>query len=114
MSVPDSRALHEEYERELVGFVELVRSGAAFSEQATAERLSIRLVGVLMSLLRRHRVDQRGRCSICRRSSGKWWRLWPKRTTCTVHAALDLALRQPERFVLAGITENRPHLRGTS
>ena len=45
MSVSDPRTLQEEYERELADIVESVRSGAAFSDQVTAERLLIRLVG---------------------------------------------------------------------
>ena len=45
MSVSDPRILQEEYERELADIVESVRSGAAFSDQVTAERLLIRLVG---------------------------------------------------------------------
>jgi len=49
-----------------------------------------------------HRVDERGRCWFCW-TAPRGWRLWPKRTTCTVHSALSFCLRQPERFVLSVI-----------
>jgi hypothetical protein len=103
--VSDPRRLQEEYERELADFVEAVRSGEAFSDQAVAERLSIRLVGALLPLQQCHRVDHLGRCSICR-ATPRWWWPWPKRVPCTVHAALRFALRQPARFVLSTITGN--------
>lgn len=99
----DPRILQEGYERELAAFVESVRSGEAFDDQATAERLSIRLVGALLWLQQCHRVDRHGRCPICR-ATPRWWWPWPKRVPCTVHAALGFALRQPERFVLSALT----------
>lgn len=105
MSVSDPCILQGEYERELADFVESVRSGEAFSDQATAERLSIRLVGALLWLQQRHKVDEHGRCSICR-AAPCWWWPWPKRVPCTVHAALGFALRQPARLVLSAITGN--------
>jgi hypothetical protein len=113
VSVSDPRRLQEEYERELVAFVESVRCGEAFSDQATAERWSIRLVGALLPLQQRHRVDARGRCPICR-AAPRWWRPWPKRVPCTVHAAVGFALRQPARFVLAAITDNPATIRDWS
>jgi hypothetical protein len=113
VSVSDPRILQEEYERELADIVESVRSGAAFSDQVTAERLLIRLVGAWLRLQQLHRVDRHGRCLICR-AIPRWWRPWPKRVFCTVHAALGFALRQPERFVLSVITENAATVRSQS
>jgi hypothetical protein len=113
MSVSAPRRLQEEYERELAAFVESVRSGEAFSDQATAERLSIRLVGALLSLQQHHCVDRHGRCPICR-ATPRWWWPWPKRVPCTVHAALRFALRQPARFVSSTITGNPARAGGRS
>ena len=113
MSVSDPRIVQEEYERELAEFVESVGSGAAFSDQATAERLLIRLLGALLWLQQCHRVDRHGRCPICR-ATPCWWWPWPKRVPCTVHAALGFALRQPARFVLSAITENTARAGGRS
>jgi hypothetical protein len=113
VSVPDPRTLQEEYEQELAAFVESVRSGTAFDDQATAERLSIRLVGALLPLQQHHRVDHRGRCPICR-ATPRWWWPWPKRVPCTVHAALGFALRQPARFVLPAITDKPATVRSRS
>jgi hypothetical protein len=109
----DPRRLQEEYERELADFVESVRSGEAFSDQTTAERLSIRLIGALLWLQQCHRVDRHGRCPICRAIPGWWWP-WPKRVPCTVHAALGFALRQPAKFVLSAITSNPATVRSRS
>ena len=109
----DPRISQEEYERELAAFVESVRSGEAFSDQATAERWSIRLVGALLRLQQCHRVDRHGRCPICR-ATPRWWSPWPKRVPCTVHSALSFHLRQPERFVLPVITGNAATVEGRS
>lgn len=80
-------ALHDSYGQQLAAMLELVRSGDAFSKPTTAQRLSVRLVGVLMRLHEAHQVDDHGRCSICWPRPGRWWRPWPCRATCTVHAA---------------------------
>jgi hypothetical protein len=72
------------YGRELVAMLELVRSGRAFKERATAERLSFRLVGVLTRAYEDHEVDEHGRCLICR--PRMWWP-WPRRAAGTVRAA---------------------------
>jgi hypothetical protein len=113
VSIPDPTTLYEEYRRELAEFVELVRTGKAFSDRAAAERLAVRLVGALTHLHMRHRVDERGRCSTCRSVARAWWP-WPKRITCTVYSALGASLRQPERFVLAVITDYAAAVRGRS
>lgn len=80
-------ALHDAYGRQLAAMLELVRSGEAFTEPITAERLSLRLVGVLTRLHEAHQVDNQGRCSICLPRPRRWWRLWPRRAACTVHDA---------------------------
>lgn len=90
-------ALHETYGRELAGLLELVCSGEAFSEPATAERLSVRLVGVLTRLHDGHQVDEHGRCSICWSCSRRWWRPWPRRAACTVHAAFAFDLPHADK-----------------
>lgn len=90
-------ALHETYRQQLADMLELVRSGEAFSEPATAERLSIRLVGVLTRLHDGHQVDDHGRCSICWPRPRRWWRPWPQRAACTVHAAFAFHLPQPDK-----------------
>jgi hypothetical protein len=73
------------YGRELVAMLELVCSGRAFKERATAEWLSFRLVGGLTRAYEDHEVDQHGRCLICR--PRMWWP-WPRRAACTVRARL--------------------------
>jgi hypothetical protein len=66
----------------------------------------VRSLGALVRLQQQlHRVDERGRCSICR-TIPRGWRRWPKHTTCIVDNALSFYLHQPERFVLSVITEN--------
>lgn len=92
VNAPDALALHEAYGRELANMLELIRTGEALSQPATAQRLSIRLVGVLIRLHEGHQVDQRGQCSICWPPPRRCWRPWPRRTSCTVHAALGAYL----------------------
>jgi hypothetical protein len=79
--------LHNTYGQQLAALVELIRSGQAFTEPTTAERLLLPLVGVLTQVHQEHQVDNYGRCSICR-ATPRAWRPWPRRTACTVHAAL--------------------------
>lgn len=112
MSASDPRTLHEAYGRELAEFVEMVRTGKAFCDQTTAERIVMRLLGALLSLQQRHQVDAHGRCPICRAAPSAWWWPWPRRSTCTVHTALGFHLGQPDRFILAAITNNANTARG--
>lgn len=65
--------------------LELISSGRAFTERTTTERLSFRLVGVLTQVYEKHDPGEHGRCLICR--PRRWWQPWPRRATCTVHAA---------------------------
>lgn len=95
-------ALHEAYGRELADMLELVRSGEAFSKPVTAERLSLRLVGVLTRLHEGHQVDDHGRCEICWPRPRKWWRPWPSRAACTVHAAFGAYLTEADKPGLRG------------
>jgi hypothetical protein len=107
MSMLDPRMVHEAYTRALIGLVDEIVAGgvpAVVLDQATAERWLIRLVGVLVWLQERHRVDGRGRCSICRAAPAVWWP-WPRRSACTVFTALSLYLHESARFVLAALTD---------
>lgn len=92
LTLPAAR--HETYGRELAHMLELICSGEAFDEPITAERLLVRLVSVLTQLHEGHQVDDHGRCSICRPRSHRWWRPWPRRAACTVHAAFASYLAQ--------------------
>lgn len=85
VSAPDALTLHESYGRQLADMLELVRTAEAFSQPVTAQRLSIRLIGVLTRLHEAHQVDKRGRCSICWPHPRRWWRPWPRHALCTVH-----------------------------
>ena len=106
MALPDPRTVHEANTRELTRLLDEIVAGdpAVALDQATAERWLVRLIGMLMLLQQRHRVDGRGRCVICWAIPRAWWRPWPRRSTCTVHTALSLYLRQPE-LVLATLTD---------
>lgn len=83
------------YGRELASMVDLIRSGRAFAEPATAERLSFRLVAVLDQVYEKHNPDEHGQCLICR-PSPRWWRLWPRRAACTVHGAFAHHIPAPD------------------
>jgi hypothetical protein len=78
--------LHDSFGQQLAAMLELLRSGEAFSDPITAERLFMCLVAVLTRLHEEHQVDNHGRCSPCRPRPRRWWP-WPRRTVCTVHAA---------------------------
>jgi hypothetical protein len=112
MSASDPRTLHDAYGRKLAEFVEMVRTGKAFSDQTTAERILMRLLGTLLSLQQCHQVDAHGRCSVCRTAPRTGWWPWPRRSTCTVHTALRFHLGQPDQFILAAITNNANTARG--
>lgn len=104
---PSPVALQKMYGRELAELLDKILAGevpAVVVDQATAERWLLRLAGALMRLQQRHRVDHRGRCSICWPVPRAWWRPWLRRATCTVHTALGFYLGQPERFVFPAIT----------
>ena len=106
-------ALHEAFSQELAKLLDAVLAGDLVTDWASVERRVVRALGALMRLQRCHRVDRRGRCPICR-ATLRWWWPWPKRVSCTVHAALGFHLRQPERFVLSVITGNAATVEGRS
>jgi hypothetical protein len=112
VSAHEPATLYAEYGRELAELLEHVLAGDLGTDCAAVERLVVRFLGALVWLQQHHRVDQRGRCSICRSPRRAWWP-WPKRTTCTVYTALRFHLRQPDRFVLAAITDTTGMARGS-
>jgi hypothetical protein len=84
--------LHEVYGQELAELLDTVLAGEVVTDRDIAERL-VRFLGALVHLHRRHRLDTRGRCAVCRWSR-RWWCPWPpKRSSCTVHAALSFFLQ---------------------
>ena len=105
MSRRNRRAAYQAYGRELAELLNTVLAGDLVSDWAAVERQVVRSLGALVRLQQLHRVDERGRCSICR-TIPRGWRRWPKRTTCTVDNALSFYLHQPERLVFSVITEN--------
>lgn len=89
--------LYEAYGRVLSELRDELLTGEVVSERATIERL-IRVVGALVLLHDRHRLDRHGRCSICWPIPRTWWRPWSKRSICTVHATLTFFLQhQPSQ-----------------
>lgn len=109
VSPPDSATLYESYGRELDALLELVLAGDLVSDRAVVERRVVRAVGALVWLQQRHRVDDRGQCSICWTRPHAWWWPWPRRSFCTVQTALSFCLHQPDRFVLPTLADqSRP------
>jgi hypothetical protein len=86
LSVPAK--LHEVYGQELAELLDTVLAGEVVTDRDIAERL-VRSLGALVQLHQRHRPDTRARCAVCDR----WWPWPPKRSTCTVHAALSFFLQ---------------------
>jgi hypothetical protein len=83
--------LYKAHERVLSQLQDELLTGEVVSDRATIERL-VRVVGVLLRLHDRHRLDQHGQCAICWPIPRTWWRPWPKRSICTIHAALAFFL----------------------
>jgi hypothetical protein len=82
--------LHEVYGQELAELLDTVLAGEMVTDRDMAERL-VRSVGALVHLRQRHRLDTRGRCAVC--WSRRWRCPWPpKRSICTVQAALSFFL----------------------
>lgn len=104
MSPSVHATLYASYGRELHELLDLLLTGEVVTDRATAERL-VRSVGALQRLHDQHRLDDRGRCTVCWPMPRTWWRPWPKQSLCTVHSALDFYLRQPARFVLLNLTD---------
>jgi hypothetical protein len=85
--------LYKVYGQDLSELLDLLLAGEVVSDRATAEQL-VRVVGALLRLHARHRLDRHGRCAICWAIPRTWRRPWPKRSICTVHAALSFFLQQ--------------------
>lgn len=98
-----SAALREVYGKELHDLLKLLLAGKAVTNWADLERRLIQSVATLVSLHDLHRLDERGRCLVCRPVPRHWWRPWPKRSTCTVDTTLRFHMPQPQRFVLAAL-----------
>jgi hypothetical protein len=96
--------LYASYSRELHGLLDVLLAGEVVTDRGTAERL-VRMVGALQRLHDQHRLDDRGRCTVCRPVPRTWWRPWPKRFLCTVQSALDFDLRQPAQFVYVNLAD---------
>jgi hypothetical protein len=101
MSLSVHATLYEACGRVLSELRDQLLTGEVVSERATVERL-VNSVGALLRLHDQHRLDRHGRCAICRPIPRTRWRLWPKRSICTVHAALSFFLQHqpgqaPER-----------------
>ena len=86
--------LHRFFGEELSELLDTVLIGDVVTDRATAERL-VRSIGALVHLYKRHTIDARGRCALCWPMPRHWWRPWPRRSTCSVHAALIFYLRHP-------------------
>jgi hypothetical protein len=108
-----SAALREVHGKELNDLLKLLLAGKAATNWADLERRLVQSVATLVSLHDVHRLDQRGRCLVCRPVPRQWWRPWLKRSTRTVDTMLCFHLPQPESFVLAAL-EDSSSVRGTS
>ena len=103
---PAHPTLYDAHGRELAELLDHVLAGdLASSDRVVVERQIVRVLGALMWLQQRHRVNEHGNCPTCRSPHRAWWRPWPQRTTCTVHTALSLHLRQPDLLALATTAE---------
>jgi len=89
---------------ELSNLLDLVLAGDIVADQITAERL-VRAMGTLVHLQEQHCIDKRGRCAVCWTVPCRWWRPWPKRSTCTVHEVFNFFFRQPTEKILAAIED---------
>lgn len=93
MSPSVHATLYQAHKRELSQLLDLLLAGEVVSDRATAERL-VKVVGAVQRVHDRHRIDARGRCAVCWPIRRTWRRPWPKRSICTVHAALSFFLPQ--------------------
>jgi hypothetical protein len=69
------------------------------------EEHTVRLLAGEVMLLRHHRVNKRGQCKYCRRTT--WPRLFQRRSQCTVYLSLDFAMGQPVQFVWRRLQEEK-------
>lgn len=110
---PDPQTRYAMNGRALAEQLEQVLAGELVADPAAVERQIVRSLGALIWLQQRHHVDARGRCAICRPGRAWWWLSSP-RCACTVQAALNFHLHQPERFVLSTIADARRHVHAMS
>lgn len=66
----------------------------------------VRLAVAALTLVQQHAVDSKGRCRFCTRRRG-WRRV--RARPCTVHAAFDASLTQPDDLVQRQVTELLGH-----
>ncbi len=68
-------------------------SGEKSIAQTVLEEQTVRLLATVLMLLRQHHINKRGQCRFC--GATRWtWRFWHQRRRCTVHRALDHAMRE--------------------
>jgi hypothetical protein len=101
-------AVHEAHGRDLAELLDHVLAGDLDSSGVVVERQIVRALGALMWLQQHHQVNDHGHCPTCRPRQRRSWWPWPRRSTCTVHTALSLHLRQPDRLALAVTAEVTP------
>lgn len=82
------RLMLERFEKE----ADQLRSDEPIAPAALEEQTVRLLAGVVM-LMRQHNVNKRGQCRFCA-APRRALRFWHRRPQCTVHRALDFALRQ--------------------
>jgi hypothetical protein len=92
--VPVPVVVWEFHSRKLARLQALATSDEVVCGRADAA-LVIAAVGALSRLHQLHRVDEHGRCTMCRRPLRRWWPPRHTRPVCGVHAALAQFLPQP-------------------
>ena len=105
---------YEAYRQELAALLELLLAGRLADNLAIVERHVVRMVDAQLRALELHPVDDEGWCPTCWRASRRWWSPWPKRTTCTMYAALGFDPPHPETFDLSAITAKAAIARSAS
>jgi hypothetical protein len=81
-----------------------LRANEAVAPTALEEH-TVRLLAGEVMLLRQHRVNKRGQCKYCRRTT--WSRLFQRRSQCTVYLSLDFAMGQPIQVVWRRLQEEK-------
>lgn len=86
-----AQARHQAIGSELHSIVDRLAPGETVLGREDAEKL-MRVLGAVALLHRMHRVDRRGRCTICSTKSSRLWGSRQARDLCSVHSALSLHL----------------------
>ena len=68
-------------------------SGKEAPGQVLVEEQAVRLLTGVVLLLRRHKLNKRGRCRACA-APGRIWRFWLRRPPCTAYRDLNFAMSQ--------------------